>query len=258
VEGFYHCFFRYRGTYPALLTEQAWKVKPVTGRIIELREDGVLFEEEQTALVQKTVQKFYTKKQIVALVDSAGRVILGELPEEYSTAMKLIFQFKRADSLAGPPARPAVKSTPRSPSPKPPSFAAELLPNKKFGFCLPPGTYEVSRILLVDSELGTSEAVDPPQFSFVVEENHATYIGDIYANFEGLNLGRCYSVEFSREGHYADPARDMAYSGLLGALVRGGTEAPESGEHNLEIVDDSTFVAASKLEVNRSLLSVHE
>lgn len=234
VEGFYHVrlHMEWPGEAPALLWKSKGRVRGVSGKILEINEKGVLFDPRREGPFYDPKPKFFSKDQIVTLIDSAHHVILGEIPEKYKDGWQMILWVKNV----------SMKNTE--------VIRLALLPNRPFGFCMVPGLYHIEKIQFKNKKGIIDEGLEIPNLFFKVERDKANYIGDLYLDSKEFNqnvIGISYkNVYRPKEAFWVGFA-----GGLWGSALYSAYKAAKGadGVHFLLIKKNENF----KSMLNRPL-----
>ncbi|WP_340105253.1 hypothetical protein [Rhodohalobacter sp. 8-1] len=135
------------------------------GRILELSEEGVMFDEDRRSMANNPEPEFYKYDDLHSLIDSTGTVIQGEYPD--SRLRTDYYEFYLSEIGSGN---------------DPVMFRIE--PDKPFRYCIDSGEYGLQTVVWRRQD-GTSDISSPfymPGHSIVVEKGMANYIGNIYVN----------------------------------------------------------------------------
>ncbi|GAB5408986.1 MAG: hypothetical protein BalsKO_13510 [Balneolaceae bacterium] len=133
------------------------------GKIIEITDTGVLFDENRRSLTSNPKPSFYNSKNISSLVSGEKGLLIGEYPnvDFFTKRLAVIFSSKF---------NPTVKKS------------LELKPNHDFSYCIRPGEYNIDRIVWVRNNDDKDRNSEPLELSFTIEKNKINYLGNIYMN----------------------------------------------------------------------------
>jgi hypothetical protein len=243
VEGFYHVrvYMKWSEEAPTLFWKSKGQLHGVSGKILEINDEGVLFDPRREGPFYDPKPKFFPKDQIVTLIDSARHVILGEIPEKYTDGWQMVLWVKNV----------SLKNTEVIP--------LKLLPNSPFGFCMVPGLYHIERIQFKNKVGIIDEGLEIPNLFFKVERNKANYIGDLYLDpkeFDQSVIGISYKNVYSpKEAFWAG-----AIGGLWGSALYHAYKAAKGadGVHFLMIKKNENFKSILKRPLTVNLLGFRQ
>ena len=171
IEGNYYQNIIWHGRTPALIIKSFSGNSTLYGELIDVNEEGIVFDGEKSSLLSNPAAKKYKYKDIVCAIDENGKIIYGKMPNGKNNIFwKMIIKLASVDSLD--------KET----------YEITLFPNRKFSYCMPSGKYTVENIsFLVESESVnysiTSEGTFLPKIEIEIEPDCINYIGNLYLNF---------------------------------------------------------------------------
>jgi hypothetical protein len=208
VEGYYHCAEPWNKAKPAIIIRQGRDMKIITGQIVSQDDRGVMFDPGGEGYIGDPKPEYFKFDKIEALIDENGEVARGSIPVMYSRAYALELQLRPKDD------------------PEAGSITLQLKPNERFGFCVPPGNYVVSKMQFKnDYRKMVDEGVDIPNLTILVEQNKSNYIGDLYLDCGDENLHVPIVIPYKivhRAGGPEDFDMGTAVAGALGGAVGAG------------------------------------
>ncbi len=106
------------------------------------------------------------------MIDSNKQLIYGKIPKKFYRVLNI-------QMILEPENQPEVKPS-----------RILLKADEQFGFCVPPGTYQVKAVTFIDKDGNSDYVVDLPKLKLTIKENAANYIGDLYLNYcpEGIQV----------------------------------------------------------------------
>lgn len=214
----------------------------IPGKVIALREKGIVFLPKKVTLLYTPDTAFFSFDKVVWAIGESGKVVYGELPkgtEQVVWSAKL-----ELSDTAQPEAE---------------HIAMELDPNKPFAYCIPPGTYRVTKITY-DADAGEGEECKDesdslPDILMRVYPHTANYIGDLYLDEHGDSLPDVHDLP-AKIVERPEYAAAMTL-GLLGALAYESTLGPPP-VHTICVKDDSASVASNRKSWRESLLIIRD
>ena len=223
IVGYYHTELIWKGRYPTLLEKINGLTYPVYGKIASMKEAGVIFIPNLINGEPNSERFLYSKDDLLAVIDSSGHVIYGELPSKY---------LKPKDPLD---VRITVHNEEQ---PKRFKYEFTMKKDQKFEFCIKPGSYTIVGIQFQDGENRVEKGTDFAKMKFKVDPDSRNYIGDIYLNspdIEGPKIKVPYK-DMNPDG------MTMAafFGGLTGAAIYAIDReiAPPVGHHFLTICNN--------------------
>ncbi len=162
IEGFFHDDFEWKGKVPAIITENFNGTATVYGKILEMNEDGILFDAEKENFVSNPGPKKYKFKDLLCVVDANRKIIYGKIPEKYKMVWELDMALINENDPAGKTVRINLKQ------------------GEKFAYCMDPGSYAVRKITFKNKKGFTDVSTTIPNLRFKVVQNHVNYIGDLH------------------------------------------------------------------------------
>lgn len=244
VEGLYHCPEPWDKAKPAIIIRQGMNMKIISGEIVSQDDNGVTFDPGGEGYIGDPKPEYFRFDKIEALINENGEVAHGLIPAEYSRAWTLELHLRPQDD------------------PEAGSITLLLRPNERFGLCVPPGNYIVSKMQFKnDRREMVDEGVDIPKLTISVVEGKSNYIGDIYMDCGDGNLHEPIVVPYKiahrklgTVGNNNEMDGDTFLVGLLGGGIAAGIyEASKDkkpivrdpkgivGEHRLFIVKNDGF-----------------
>ena len=200
IVGFYCPEMIWSGRFPTLLKRQNNLTYPIYGKIVSMKEAGVIFIPNLIDGRPNSESYLYSKDDLLAVIDSSGHVIYGELPSKY---------LKPKDPLD------VTLIVHNEKQPKRFKYKFTMKMNQKFEFCIKPGRYTIVGIQFQDNYNRIEIGTDFPRMKFKVDSNYKNYIGDIYLNSKDTE-GLIAKIPF-RDSY--DEGVEMA--GLIGQLGAG-------------------------------------
>jgi hypothetical protein len=198
IVGFYYPEMIWSGRFPALLKRENNLTYPVYGKIVSIKEAGVIFIPNLIDGEPNSESYLYSKDDLLAVIDSSGHVIYGKLSSKY---------LKPKDPLD---VRITVHNEKQ---PKRFKYQFKMKMNQKFEFCIKPGRYTIVGIQFQSGQNRVEAGTEFPKMIFKVDSNVKNYIGDIYLN--SLNIeGPKVMVPYKNMN-----PQNAALAGLLGGLV---------------------------------------
>jgi|GEM_PF-1736674 len=164
------------------------------GRILELTDEGVLFDENRRSMANNPEPKFYSFNEIHSLIDSTGTLIQGEFPDSRLRTDTYEFYLNKFGPEGG-------------------RFKFNIAPDKPFHYCIDPGEYEL-RAVIWKRQDGNSDITSPYYFlghTMVIENDRANYLGNIYVNISDQHLLASH-YEFLMQA-YERPNKNFYYYG---------------------------------------------
>ncbi len=163
IKGFLHSYSEYNSKAPFIIIKeptQAYRI--YYGSIVELKNDGVVFDPSAEGVGYDYEPRFYNfKREVICLVDSIPQILYGTLPDEYNKVWNVNL---------------TINSTTH---PGDGDIVIPLEANKPFSFCCAGGTYYISKIEFDDGQGSVDISRTVPEMIFTVKENTENYLGDI-------------------------------------------------------------------------------
>jgi hypothetical protein len=224
VEGFLHSPAVWMGNPSVLIRKRMNTLEVVDGVIVEQQYDGIVFDQDRVSPFFDPGPELYPYEDLVAAVDEHRKVIHGELPKEYTRIWALELHVRPVDQ------------------PKARTLRMSFKPNERFGYCVPPGVYEVKRILFVTRDGDKDEGVQFPELRLSVQENHSNYIGDLYLNAAGSDTSRAISIPYKVLARPNQGAALGAMFGPAGGVLHAVAKATAgTATHALYVENRSPF-----------------
>lgn len=226
---------KWMGDAPLLVTRSVGRNFDCrTGEILEITEDGVVFNEDRRSMANNPGPKEFKKSEIVSLIDEEGEVIMGEFPEGNLKTEYYQVVMRSAGS-------PEIE--------KP--YVFRLYPQKSFSYCLQPGEYEIEAIGWLRKNKDSDITADPINRKLIIEEGNANYFGDIYVNMNedmgGYDRMRVPIKIQERPNRSA--SWGMAF-GLVGAIIDAASrDRGIIGMLDLQMVSQPDYKSVSGLPV---------
>lgn len=218
------------GPLPPILFLQ-WHNQPIYGTIVSVDDKFVVFDPRRTGLIDRPPEP-YPRNQVIALIDSTGKCIIGELPQSAQLTWSIVLSLE--------PFTDGDKT-----------IQLVLDVDKPFSYCLNPGKYEISGVAFVRGPMYSDIAFNRPLMTLDVKPNCANYIGDIL--FEVPSPG---AITFlCHEGTRPKDSAIGTQFGLLGAIVLEASKTGTEIRHTIQIVD-SSHVQQDSANVATSLIKV--
>lgn len=232
VEGFYHCNDPWDKAKPAIIIRQGMHAKIISGKIVAMDDKGVTFDPTGKGQLRDPGPEYFKFDKTEALIGEDGKILHGSVPDEHSRAFALELLLISTDS------------------PQAEMIRLLLKPNKRFGFCVPPGNYRVTQCLFRnDYREIIDRGVNIPGLTISVKENRSNYIGDIYMDCGDTEQQDLIIIPYKIEHRPSSAARDAmfgwAVGGVIGIAVAAymQTDLPKDciGAHALYVVDKEDF-----------------
>ena len=241
VQGFFHVTNNWRGKEPALVLKSRTR-RVLYGRIISRDSTGVYFDSCASGLEYDPPDGFFPYQDIAALIDEHGRVAYGTLDERYAGLSKLQLELCNISQWNADP------------------LLIDLVANRRFEFCLPPGRYLVNKIIFHYRNHDQDRGIDFEHLFFDVQEHTANYLGDWY-----LDDCRAQSenIIFIPSKIHSRPNEEFMMGllfGVIGGLIYHAicTKDGATSVHILDIRDDPGFQTIGSLPKKNSFLKFAE
>jgi hypothetical protein len=148
--------------------------KPLFGKIIEMREDGVLFNPDDAPLFKRPTQ-FYAFEELRGIINISGEILLGTIPKKYCNVTSIEFELVNQDST--------IEQT---------SITLTLNSNEYFSYCIQPGTYKIENLTLNTRKKIIHPCTIIPEIKLTVKEGYNNLLGSF--NFDLSHFDRDESI----------------------------------------------------------------
>lgn len=234
VEGNFKCRVLYVGTAPAFFVKTSEEhTKNLRGKIIEITDEGILFEAARVGVFGSPETRLFRYKDIVFAIDSSRKALYGTPPLKESLVWDMDLVVRRTDDTTANPLR------------------LELKAGEKFSFCVPPGDYALYEIYFnhgPDIDIG----VKLPLLTFRVQPGKANYIGDLLLDMDSTDApGSCiipYKVYKSQTA-----AMGVMFGLVGGILAALATDFSVKEGHRLRVSIDEEFETTTMLPLVSSV-----
>jgi len=135
------------------------------GTILELTDEGVLYDEDRRSMANNPDPEFYKFDDIYSLIDSTKTLISGTYPDSRLRTDYFEFYLQKIG------AEEKLKKF-------------RLKPGQSFQYCIDPGEYSLSSVVWMRQD-GNSDISSPfytTGHTFTINEGMANYLGGIYVN----------------------------------------------------------------------------
>lgn len=178
IEGTLHSQQKWQGEGPIIVKEQMGKINLWKGTIVERRADGIVFDRERVGVLVDPEAKFYAYDELTALIGDDGTLEFGTIPESLAPKWGLELVLKsQNDSKLG-------------------RLTLKMMPDQQFGYCIPPGRYEVTEVYFVSARKGRVAASRFPKMELQMRDRAANYIGDIYVDYPPMENATVFTIEY--------------------------------------------------------------
>lgn len=208
----------------------------LSGKVVEIRENGVLFDEDRRSAIHNPEPAFYAKDEIHSFVDENGKLVFGEnLHYDHTVKqLKLIFNSKLKDSI------------------DPYSFKAKQ--DEIFSYCITPGSYEIDKILVQRGKGYQDISKKNIGLEFTVENSKSNYLGTLYLDYQD-SLISATSFNIPLKMHSRPEGTSYAVMfGLVGATTYMLSNKGIIDTLNVKILHDDNFTPHSVNEIRNSYL----
>jgi hypothetical protein len=236
IEGFLHSGLRaWLGPRPCIIVRDFGKHDFWFGEILEVRDDGVVFDQNRISALSDPKPEFIRYKDTIAVIDEHGGVLHGKVPKDYSRTFALELELSCVSDVDVDPVK------------------LKLEQNEPFGFCIEPGIYQVTNIRFDGENDYEDEAVAFPTLRIDIHDSVSNYIGDIYLNCKDVTgCELMLPVDVKGINRPDDDAGIMIansiggwFGGLIGGsaeLYRDETVPPPYLRHQIAVKHDPQFV----------------
>jgi len=220
IEGSFQDDYLWKGKVAAIVTENFNGTTTKYGKIVEVNDDGIVFDEEKQNYLSNPDPKKYSFKDLVCVIDENRNVIHGTVPGRYKITWTLDMELaNKADST-----QKKVK--------------IKLVQGEKFAYCIAPGTYYVSKIVFKNNRDFVDVSTDIPNMRFEVAPNCINYVGDIHLdNLPERSPNTC-AVSYKIVSRPSDAMVGFAF-GLVGALLQEAARSMNTEENIHTITVDA-------------------
>ena len=179
-------------------------------------------------------------KKIETLIGNDGEILAGKMPKRMSRVFSIQLFLQLTTNEENEPIRLVLK------------------PDKQFGFCIPPGTYVIKRILFIDNDDNVDEGVDFPALFVNVEANHTNYLGDLFLDTHKKELNNPINIAYKIVSRPQGAFAAGMMGGMIGGAIHGAAIASQGiiGEHKLFITSSENFEPKGKNPPKTNLLQV--
>jgi len=206
----------------------------VYGKTVEQREAGVVFDPDRQSPVMDIPAKYYPFEALLAYIDTDGKVIYGNIPPALQNNWTIMMNLFPTDRVSHRP------------------IALEMVPGDRFGFCVPPGHYEVVEIMFKNDHGNIDRAVSFGKIRLQVLSGKANYVGDLYLDEVARSEAIRISLPVIPEKRDSDNL--FGTTGSLGQAYMEGFRSAKNpkGQHTLDLFYEHGFVSAVELPVTTS------
>lgn len=157
---------KWLGDTPLLVTRTVGRnFEYKKGKILEITDDGVLFDENRRSIAYNPEPRLYSNDEIHSLVDETGTIVQGVYPDSNLETRHFQFTIQKLAS-----------------DKKPDMF--RIYPDEPFSYCIEPGEYRFVSLIWQRND-GNSD-ISSPWFmqsnTMIINVNRTNYLGDIYVN----------------------------------------------------------------------------
>lgn len=245
VEGYFHSQEWHQkerpSDVPALIVKEGYDRSALSGTAESITDEGIVFDQVQQSPTFDPEPKLYKNDEIIAYVDSSGRVVRGQLPGEEKGPLEAKL-FVRPSTQQEADAKRMT-----------------LEPNQRFEFCMSPGTYTVTKLHFQHARGGkVDKAIRYGSMHLTVSPDSANYLGTLRLNADSLAEPDVYPMPVKPEKRPVSGALSGQLLGLIGSIAHEVALALNdvSAIHPLSIARDSGFAPAAPLPLNYSPLGI--
>lgn len=224
---------KWRGETPNLLIKgQGSSVEKISGKVIEVKEDGVLFDQKRQSPTYDPEPKFYPKDEIYSFIDSNGELIFGENPRKKHDIEKVKFIF----------------NTSSNDDTKPVSFKAKK--DQVFSYCITPGTYTLDRIFVDRGKLYVDKSAKNIELQVDVKSSATNYLGTLYIDYtDSLQIQPSFHIPLKMHNRPKGMVYGVAF-GLVGAATYSAKNSGVIDSLDLQVSHDSEYDPVSVKQVH--------
>jgi len=155
----------------------------LSGEVLSVKEDGVLFDESKTSIAHDPDPKFYPEEDIYLFINEKGeKVIEPKIEQDWIDFGNVQFVMENTQNV-------------KSSSVK---FQAEV--GKSFSYCIPPGSYMVKKIkpsyksddFLKETQKYNSK--DTLNWHIDIKASHSNYFGDFYIDHSKIDSAKSFDI----------------------------------------------------------------
>ncbi len=231
LEGYYHEFTVLKVDHPCLFVKDKRGPVFLTGELIQNDSAGVLFKKKAGGLYSND-PVYYPIDTLLAIVDSSGKVVYGEVPEKYILDMHMTIELEDINN----PDRTMLNM--------------ELDPDHSFAYCMEPGEYRIKQIIWENDRKDVIEGMDLPVITFTVESGKVNYLGEIYIDKNKPGDPGTVSIPYKSWNRDNAAAAGWMF-GLAGSLVYSLTNSLE-GVENVKVISletDENFIPEAGFQI---------
>lgn len=242
VEGYFESETVWTGDTPSLFVATTGSDhKILKGTVTAVQEDGIVFDRERLSPTFDPEPQLYPNENIIAYVDSTGRVARGTLPSDEGSILNMTLFVRPTANPDGNEKRIILE------------------PNSRFGFCMPPGTYTVTDIHFEENKSGNVDrAVRYGTVQLTVSADSANYLGTVQLNTESLDAPSVYPIPVEPESRPQSAFVSGFLFGAIGSVVHDiAIEAQDIiGVHALSTQQNPDFEPTASIPKNPSKLQI--
>ena len=185
----------------ALILKDPHSPTIVFGQIEQISDSGVFFCKSESGPMNNSTVTFYPKARIDCVVDSGGHVLVGDIPEKFELSYSMEWEVKQIEDSLIPAQKLFFES------------------DKRFAYCLPPGTYFVRNIKFnANIPKYVDEALHEQEIIFRVDSGKANYIGSFTLDPTPLDTAYALRIPYEATSRPAEFKRKFLI-GLAFGLV---------------------------------------
>jgi hypothetical protein len=262
LEGYYYCKDKWTGPTPVLILKETREItrstrkttqrdvyKSIKGKIISTDENGVTFASKQDERSSEFTSNYYPFSEIETLIDEDGRIVYGSIPMKYSQglSLELWLEFDMAYSSGAKPLKIVME------------------PNKCFSYCVPWGTYKVTKIMIKDNHNAVGMGDKYPDLFIKIDEGKANYIGHLFISMQKDEVPDSLYVPVGFTITYKTLSSGSSSAGFWGgvlggaaggAIVAASTIESISGEREMLVGIDKKYKPVCKSPLKQNIITV--
>lgn len=160
MAGEFHNLYSYPGKGSCLFMNTGSKNKKIYGQIIELKDNGLLFDQKDEGLFRPGI-KFLDFRDVRCVINDSGEVIYGLPPGNVCTILRMNITLKKIDVSDEQLVQFQIDS------------------NEPFSFCIQPGKYKIHKFVFYNKNISIEHFENLPTMEFEIEKDKINDLGRI-------------------------------------------------------------------------------
>ena len=152
---------------PCLILKDKNDYKKIYGKIIEIRETGMVFDQKDDGLYTPG-PKFFDYSNIKCAINDSGKVIYGLPSPQYCYTFRIYMKLRKIDTTDQK------------------LINIQFEPNEKFSYCINPGEYTIEEFLFQNNDYSKEYFKKLPQIKFNIQEGFVNDLGLILIDLVGF------------------------------------------------------------------------